>query len=107
ADAFKGEVLSLHRNEDGVGCYEGIQGEQVERWRAVQDDVIKAITNLIKLIAQAEGSVVGGDQLHVSADEVFAGRQHPETFYRRFLEYLIRLGVSHHDVIGAVSRRIT
>ena len=38
ADAFEGEVLGLHGDEDGVGGDQGVEGEQVERGRAVEDD---------------------------------------------------------------------
>ena len=40
-DAFEGEVLGLHGNDEGVGGGEDVEGEQVERRRAIQDDQVE------------------------------------------------------------------
>ena len=37
-DAFEGEVLGLHGDEEAVGGDEGVEGEEVERGRAVEQD---------------------------------------------------------------------
>ena len=36
-DALEGEVLGLHGNDQGVGGDQSVEGQQVERGRAVQD----------------------------------------------------------------------
>src|SRR5664279_108719 len=42
---FKGVVLALHGNEHRVGGGEHVDGEETERWGAVDEDVIISIAN--------------------------------------------------------------
>ena len=74
ADAFEGEVFGLHGDEDGVGGDQGVEGEQVERGRAVEDDDVKLVANGLQGVAQAVFAEFGVDQLDVGADEVLGGR---------------------------------
>ena len=54
AHTFECKVLGLHGNQDRIRRYKGIQGEQIERWRAVKDDELKAASYRVERIAQAE-----------------------------------------------------
>ena len=72
ADAFKGEVLRLHRNKQPVGSDEGIEGKEVERRRAVQNNKVIGDTKFFQRLAEASFAVFGVNQLQVGADEIAA-----------------------------------
>ena len=42
-EAFEREVLAVQRDEHGVGGDEGVEREQAERRRAVDEDVVEAV----------------------------------------------------------------
>ena len=73
ADAFQGEVLGLHGDEDGVGGDQGVEGEQVERGRTVEDDDLELVANGLQGVAEAVLAEFGVDQLDVGSDEVLGG----------------------------------
>jgi hypothetical protein len=68
-DAFEGEVLGLHGNDQGVGGDQDVEREQVERRRAVENHQVEAGLNGLRR-AQAKCAIVGGGQLDVGAGEV-------------------------------------
>ncbi len=63
ADAFEGEVFGLHGDEDGVGGDQGVEGEQVEGGRTVEDDDVKLVANGLQGVAEAVFAEFGVDQL--------------------------------------------
>ena len=40
ADTLKGEVLTLYRDDDGVGSCQGIDGDEAQRRRTVDEDIV-------------------------------------------------------------------
>ena len=42
-NAFQGEILCLHRYQDGVSGHQGVQRKQIERGRAVEDNELKTV----------------------------------------------------------------
>ncbi len=40
--AFEGQILALNRDQDGIAGCESIQSEKIERWRAIDQDVVVA-----------------------------------------------------------------
>ena len=60
-DAFEGEVLGLHRDEDGVGRDQGVEGEEVEGRRAVEDDELEAVADGLEGVAEAILASVEGE----------------------------------------------
>ena len=40
ADTFKGKVLALHGDDHRVGCRERVDGDEAQRGRAVDEDVV-------------------------------------------------------------------
>ena len=71
-DAFKGEVLGLHGDEEAIGGDEGIEGEQIEGGRAVEQDERVVGADGREGVAQAELSAILADKLEVGADQIFA-----------------------------------
>ena len=47
AQAFQGVVLALDRNQDLFCCDEGVDGQQAEARRAVDEDVVQAFHALL------------------------------------------------------------
>src|SRR5512140_578469 len=66
-------VLALDRDENGVGCGEHVDGEEAQRWRAVDEYVVVAIDNGREGIVHGELSMIAVDQLDLCAGEVWCG----------------------------------
>ena len=58
-DAFKGKVLGLHGDDEGVGCGEDVEGEEVEGRGAIEDDEVILVLDGLRGLAEAESAVVG------------------------------------------------
>ncbi len=91
ADAFEGEVLGLHGDEDGVGCDEGVEGEKVERGRAIEDDDVKLVADGLQGVTQAVFAEFGVDELDIGADEMLGGRDDLELLEFRWVGEARRL----------------
>ena len=72
---FKGEEFRLQRNQDLVGCHKRVDDDQVERWRAVDDDEVVSLLRRFQLVAQdafapdlVDHLVFGSCQLDVGRD---------------------------------------
>ena len=52
-DAFEGEVFSLHGDEDGIGCDQGVEGEQIEGGRAVEDQNVEFVADGLQGVTKA------------------------------------------------------
>ena len=57
-DAFEGEVLGLHGDEEAVGGDEGVEGEEIERRGAIEDD--EGVVGADGLDGVAEACTRGG-----------------------------------------------
>ena len=62
ADAFEREVLRLHGDEDGVGRDEGVDGQEIQRRRTVEDREGIAIADGGQGVAQAELAAILANQ---------------------------------------------
>ena len=69
-NAFEGEVLGLHGDEQGVGGDQGVEGEEVERGRAVEEDEGVVVAGGLEGFAEAVFAAFDADQLDVGADHV-------------------------------------
>src|SRR5579871_3683018 len=65
ADSFQRKILTLHWNQNGIGGYQGIQGQQIESRRAVQNDVLESISQWHQRVAHTEFTPIGIDELQV------------------------------------------
>src|ERR1017187_4575443 len=70
ADAFQSKIFRLHRNQDRVGCHQGVQRQQIERWRTVQDNVLEPITQRRDHILQSILTPLCFYQLNICADKI-------------------------------------
>jgi len=70
-NAFQGEVLGLHGDDQGVRGGQNVEGEQVEGRRAIQDHQVEAGLNGLQRAAQAEGAIVRRGQLDIGPVRFF------------------------------------
>ena len=61
----------MDRDEDGVAGSEGVEREEIERWRAVQKDEFILIPEAGQQVLESVLSLIDADQLDRSPDEVF------------------------------------
>jgi hypothetical protein len=69
--AFEGEIFGLHGDEEGVGGDEGVEGEEIEGGRTVEEDEGVGGADGLECLAEAGLAALGGDELDVGADHVF------------------------------------
>src|SRR5664280_1083331 len=74
ADAFQGEVFSLHRHKDGIGRHQGIEGQKIESWRTIDDDEFVVVFENGDSISKPVLPAIQCNQLEVCADKILAGR---------------------------------
>ena len=65
--SFQGVVLALERDQDGIGGGEGIDGEQSERRRAIDQDVVVSVRDAGELTSQPALPALDGRQLQFGA----------------------------------------
>ena len=58
-DALEGEELALDGNEDGIGGDQGVEGEEVEGGRAIDEDEVVVVADCGDAFAEAEFAVAG------------------------------------------------
>ena len=100
-DAFEGEVLGLHGNEEAVGGYEGVEGEEIEGRGAVEDDEGVVGADGRDGVAELVLAAVEGDELDGGADEVFAAGDELEGVDFGGEEGFGDGGVAEEDVVDA------
>src|SRR5581483_4358513 len=101
ADAFEREVLGLHRNQHRIRRYQGVQCEEIEGWRTVQNDEVEVAANLLESVAQPEFPALGIYQLDIGSDEVLVCGQDAQAFeFSRYYPFA-RCGIAHEHVIDA------
>ena len=79
-NAFECEELALDGDEDRIGRNEGVQREQIECGRAVDDDERIIVTNRLDASTKSGFSVVLVYQFQVGGDEVSVGWDEAKAF---------------------------
>jgi hypothetical protein len=102
-DAFQGEVLSLHGDDEGVGGHQDIEGEEVECGRAVKDNQVEVILDGLEGMAEAKRAIRGASQLDIGAGKVLGAWKEPEQIDFGGQNDLNGGSVAHQDVIDGVS----
>jgi len=102
-DSLEGKILGLHGHNEGFSSYEDIQGEEVERGRAIEDDEIESILNRLQGAAKTQSAIGGRSQLNVGAGEVLGAGKMPEQIDLRGEDDLDGRDVAHEDVIDGVA----
>ena len=84
--ALQGQEVRLHGHDDLVGHGQGVDREQAEAGRAVQQHVVELVAQVAGLVAQDGLGQAGGDlvgQLALDAGQAGLGRQHGQEACRR------------------------
>ena len=76
----------MDRDEDGVAGSEGVEREEIERWRAVQKDEFILIPEAGQQVLESVISLVDADQLDRTPDEVFVGGNELQPLHLRLLD---------------------
>ena len=79
-NAFKGEELALNGDEDGIGCDEGVQGQEIEGGGAVDQNELVLVANGFDLSGEDGFAIVGGNQVEIGTNEVLVGWQEIQPF---------------------------
>jgi hypothetical protein len=79
-NALEREEFALDGDQDGVGGEEGVQGEEIEGWGAIDQDEVVIVANRGDAFAEAEFARLEADQLDVGAYEVLIGGDEAEAF---------------------------
>src|SRR4051812_22723697 len=69
-EPFEREVLAVERNEHGVSGDQGVQGQQTERGRCVDQDVVEVTAQSIETRAEAMLAMRKADQIDLGAGEI-------------------------------------
>src|SRR2546426_7843662 len=69
-EALEGVVLALDRNEDAVGGGEHVEGQEAERRRTVDDDVLVLVAHVAQRAPHHRLARLPIDELHFGADQV-------------------------------------
>ena len=93
ARPFEGEIFAGERNEHGVGRDEGVQCEQAERRRSVDEDDIEGVANPGEHGLQTALSIGEGYELDLGA------RQLPVRWHQR---QVLHLGLEDRQFTGFV-----
>ena len=83
-----------------MGGDQGVDRQQGEGRRAVDEDVIVASLDACQRLLQVELALRRGDQLHVGAGQVGPRGHHPEPGYQRRLRRFLHRGRTDQQVIG-------
>ena len=85
-DALQREILSLHGDEQGIGGDQGVEGQQVERRRAIEEDKGIVISCGLEGFAQAMFAALDAHQLHIRANHVLCARNQRQIWARRWAQ---------------------
>ena len=107
ADAFQSEILRLHRNQDRVRGNQGIEGEQIERGRAIEHDELVAVSQGREGVAQTKFSSFSVHQFDIGADHVLVGWYQPQLFKLSRLHRLFCRGRAHQQMICRDALRVS
>jgi hypothetical protein len=100
-DTLEGEVFGLHRDEEAVGGYEGVEGEEIESGRAIEEDEGVIRPDWGEGLAELVLASFEGDELDGGADEVFAAGNELEGVNLGREEGFGDGGVAEKDVVDA------
>src|SRR5580704_8949740 len=70
---LQSQVFALYGNQHGTGSYQGIQGQQVQGWRAIEYDKPILILQPLKRSLQLVFAIFSIDKLDGGSSEVFVG----------------------------------
>src|SRR5581483_10299904 len=102
-NSLEREIFRLHGYENRIGCDQGVQREQIQSWRAINNDEVEFLAQRRKRVAQFEFPAFGIDQLEIDADQVLVRRNNEKMVELGLLQRRERVALSHQQFISAVS----
>lgn len=72
-DAFERKEFALDGDDDGVGGDQGVDGEEIEGWGAIEDDEVVLGLQGVQCVPEFEFAFREVDEVDVDRDEVFIG----------------------------------
>src|SRR5574340_475 len=119
-NALEREELALDGHEHGIGGEQGVEREQIQRRRAVYQDVGIALAKAVQAPAKAMLSALQIHELQVGADQVLIGWDEFQTFevrggdrignVRATKQYVVQAGLGwilgHAEAGGSVALRV-
>ena len=79
-DSLQGEELALNGHQDRVGRDEGVEREQIQGWRAIDQDEAVLVPDVRDALAQAELAIGDSHQFEVGANQVLIGGNQVQPF---------------------------
>ena len=106
SNAFKRVVLTLNRDENFSCRNQGIDRQQPERWRTIDEDVVIVINYWRECVDQATFSVEPWDELDLGSSQVQARRGYKEALHiGRRLECVFEWSVTKKHIIHVLLNR--
>ncbi len=100
AQPFEGVELDLERDQDGVRRAKRVQCQQVERGRAVDQDIVEARDATVDRVLEAKLALIAVDQLELGARKVDRGGDDREARDRGRHHRPVERHAVHQDVVG-------
>ena len=99
AEPLQRVVLALDRHQHLAGGVQAVDGEQAERRRAVDEDVVVVVEHRLDGPAQPVLPAERRHQLDLGAGQVEAGRGDEQVLHRRRLDAVLERHLVHDDVV--------
>ena len=80
AEALQGVVLALHRDQQGAGGAQGVDGEHLQGGGAVDEDIVVAGSQLLQGVLQQVLPVGDGDHFDAGPGQSLVGGEHIPVF---------------------------
>lgn len=100
-NTFKGEELALNRYDRRIGCDEGVEGEEIEGGRAVDDDEVELPADIGEALTKAEFALGDIYQFEIGPGEIFIGRDDGDAIEGGRDDCVGGRGFGKKEVVGA------
>ncbi len=95
-------VFTLHRDDDALRCHQRVEGQHVERRRAVNNDEVITVLYLCQQILEATFSLVHLQQFYFGSHQVAVCRQHVKACLWRSHSGLIKISLADQHIVNGV-----
>jgi hypothetical protein len=104
-NSFQGKELALNRDQDRIRSQQRVDGQQVQRGWAVDQDVFVFIADRRQGVAEAQFALVAPHQVQICGDQILVGGKNFETREVRFGNGLPDFETLEEDVIDRFQLR--
>src|SRR5690349_956631 len=102
AQTFKSEVLALYWNNDRISRGEGIDGDQTQRRRAVNDNVVVVVLDLAESIAHFFFTAFDAYHFDFSTHEIDVRGKHVQKLQFVFYDGFVRIYSVNHTLVNSL-----